>query len=141
MSGSSLSSPSRRRCAHVYHGASATPNVPCSFYFVFSYHGSCFPAQKNPFLEHTIGFNVSHDNEYIVMALQIRQPSPNPPDAAAPQTYDQNLDVTTIGVDVMKVALPKYEKDLRSFVHSISDTVRFNPEYCTRLGRCFSSAV
>ncbi|KAL5488121.1 hypothetical protein ACEPAI_6229 [Sanghuangporus weigelae] len=81
------------------------------------------PYVKNPSLEHTIGFNVSHDNEYIVMAFQIRQPSVDLPNETAPQTYDKDGDVTTIGVDVMKVALPKYEKNLRSFIHSISDTL------------------
>ncbi|KAL5530656.1 hypothetical protein ACEPAF_6914 [Sanghuangporus sanghuang] len=81
------------------------------------------PYVKNPSLEHAIGFNVSHDNEYIIMAFQIRQPSVDPPSESAPQTYDKDVDVTTIGVDVMKVALPKYEKNLRSFIHSISDTL------------------
>ncbi|KAL5508322.1 hypothetical protein ACEPAH_5941 [Sanghuangporus vaninii] len=81
------------------------------------------PYVKNPSLEHTIGFNVSHDNEYIVMAFQIHQPSVDAPNETVPQTYDKGGDVTTIGVDVMKVALPRYEKNPRSFIHSISDTL------------------
>lgn len=34
-----------------------------------------------------------------------------------------SVDVTTIGVDVMKIALPRYEQTLTSFVNNISSTV------------------
>ena len=61
------------------------------------------------------------------MGFQTRVPPPDshgPGEEDEPQTHENNVDVTTIGVDVMKVALPRYEKSLGSFIKSISDTVR-----------------
>lgn len=63
------------------------------------------------------------------MAFQTREPSVNSHEDA-PQTHAKNVDVTTIGVDIMKVALPRYEKSLSSFVQSISDTVRNYASSC-----------
>ncbi|EJD01084.1 uncharacterized protein FOMMEDRAFT_33388, partial [Fomitiporia mediterranea MF3/22] len=77
-------------------------------------------------LEQTIGFNVSHDNEYVVMAFQTRESSIGTHDPAgedAPQKHAKTVDVTAIGVDVMKVTLPRYEKTASSFIQSISDTL------------------
>lgn len=41
------------------------------------------------------------------------------------------MDVTNIGIDVMKVALPRFEKSFPSFVQSISDTVCLNIFFMT----------
>ncbi|KAH8113427.1 hypothetical protein DFH11DRAFT_1775297 [Phellopilus nigrolimitatus] len=66
------------------------------------------------------GLTSRTDNAYVVMAFQALGPAaraqPLGADAPAP-------DVERIGVDVMKVALPRYEKSVRSFVQSISDTL------------------
>ncbi|KAI5120917.1 hypothetical protein M0805_002897 [Coniferiporia weirii] len=85
------------------------------------------PFVSIPHLERTIGFNVSHDNEYVVMAFQLHTPQ----HGDTPQTEEKDVDVKTIGVDVMKVALPRYEKTLASFVRSISDTL--TPSECNSL--------
>ncbi|THH11541.1 hypothetical protein EW145_g592 [Phellinidium pouzarii] len=84
-------------------------------------HVLASPFSSTPHLEQTIGFNVSHDNEYVVMAFQKRNSQSQTGDA--PQTKEKSVDVTTIGVDVMKVGLPRYEKTLTSFVSTISDTL------------------
>ena len=46
---------------------------------------------------------------------------------AVPQTdavdASVDVDVTSIGVDVMKIALPRYEQTLTSFVNNIADAV------------------
>lgn len=78
-----------------------------------------FLTQTNQNLERTIGFNISHDNDYVVMAFQKHIGQAD--SAEAPQT--DAVDVTSIGVDVMKIALPRYERTLASFVNNISDTV------------------
>lgn len=66
----------------------------------------------NPEIRYQLGFNVSHDNEFIVMAFQELH-----------DTLDPKPDVTQIGVDIMKIALPRYNKSPMDFVESISDTV------------------
>lgn len=73
--------------------------------------------QTTPGMKEKVGFNISHDNSLVVMAVQL------PDDSALP---DGQLckDVTTIGVDCMKISLPRYEKTLRGFVESIEDAVR-----------------
>lgn len=91
-----------------------------------------------PRLERTIGFNISHDNAYVVMAFQTRELD-GPPQQVEdePQTNQKATDVSLIGVDVMKIALPRFEKSLVSFVHSISDTVGEISRYPLHTSRFF----
>ena len=82
--------------------------------------------QATPSLEQVIGFNISHDNAFVVMGFHSREPGiiETQDTGDAPQTDGMAMDISTIGIDVMKIELPRYERSLDSFVNSISDTVR-----------------
>ena len=54
-----------------------------------------------------------------------------------PQTTKKMYDVSTVGVDVMKIALPRYEQSLGSFVNSISHAVSAKIFICS----CYLSTL
>lgn len=53
-----------------------------------------------------------------------------------PQTDKEAMDISTIGIDVMKIELPRYERSLGSFIQSISDTVCDVLRASEFIGRC-----
>ncbi|TDL29322.1 hypothetical protein BD410DRAFT_823497 [Rickenella mellea] len=66
----------------------------------------------SPILQDRIGFNISHDNSLIAMAYQIESEEKEP-----------EADPLKIGIDIMKVALPRYEQSFETFVHNLGDTL------------------
>ena len=106
--------------------------------------------QTTPRLARTLGFNVSHDKDLIVMAFHSR----TDPIAESPASLDErqqtkseghetglgSQDVTTIGVDVMKVHLPSMEATTSGFINSLSDTVR-HPKFSQLNLRCASGLL
>lgn len=73
-------------------------------------------------LDRAIGFNISHDSAFIVMAFHSR--------GLALEGVSRNTrseghtdEVSKIGIDIMRIALPPYEKSVRSFVEGIADTL------------------
>ncbi|KLO15657.1 hypothetical protein SCHPADRAFT_812906, partial [Schizopora paradoxa] len=90
---------------------------------IFSRTTSGKPFLVTSRLDHTIGFNISHDQAIVVMAFQTLEYDPSRTAFAAPQPDDRQP-ITLIGVDVMRIALPQFAKSLRAFVSTIEDTVR-----------------
>jgi len=96
----------------------------------FSRTPSGKPLVATPRLEQTIGFNISHDNAFVVMGFHSRDSGVQTVDAGdTPQTDKEAVDISTIGIDVMKIELPRYERSLGSFIQSISDTLTPNERH------------